>query len=350
MGIALLAPLILVAALLVAYAQATLAHSQNTGLIGWLTGKLASLPIIGGLSVKQVLKLDAWITNMLGRHFKQIEARGVAWMVALDSFTRRNAKAALSLGAPVWALAYWLTHVEIGRQAKARDAPIARKAAQGLAASQQALRIAENVAHAKPGTNVNVRVTRVEKVAMPHAEEWAWINNHWLGLKHAISLAAAGVLAPTLPRVKAPAVPWGLTPTRIRRILRGLGVPIGLAAFAVSMAAVFRVTPRCVTSGNIGRAMRGLCRAPTWLLDVFLLTSFEAFTVLDLCQFIAAEVKLAEWLQPLLMDFVDVDEWLIQNCGYQKAPDLTLTPLSLPAGRYGVTLNGPRDVALGLAA
>ena len=269
MGIALLAPLILVAALIVAYAQATLAHSQNTGLIGWLTGKLASLPILGGLSAKQVLKLDAWITNMLGRHFKQIEARGVAWMSALDSFTRRNAKAALSIGAPVWALAYWLTHVEIGRQAKAHDAPIARKASRGLAQSNQALRIAENVAHAKPGTRVNVRVTRIERVAMPHAEEWNWINNHWAGLKQAIALAAAGALAPTLPRVHVPSVPWGLTPTRIRRIIRGLGVPIGLSALAVSVAAILRVTPHCLRDGNIGKVARRLCGMPThWLNDV----------------------------------------------------------------------------------
>jgi len=343
-------PLLLILTAFVAYASATLQHSQSTGFVGWLTGKLASLPILGGLSVKQVLKLDRWMTSMIGRHFKQVEQYAVRWLSGLDQFTRRNAKAALSLGAPVWALAYWLVHTEIGRQAKAHDRPIAKTANHALAIGERLQ------AGAIPHKTTEViqkntkTVTRVERVVMPHAAEWEWINHHWQGLKHAISLAAAGVLAPTLPRVKPISWPWGLTPTAIRRRLHRVEGLLGVTGMAVAIAAVLRVTPRCLTSGNIGRAARGLCRAPTWLLDVLLLSSFEAFAVADMCSLIAAEVKLAEWFQPLLMDLVSVDEWLIQNCGYSKAPDLTLPALSFPNVRYGVTLNGERDYTLGLAA
>ena len=336
MVVPLLAPLILIAALLVAYAQATLTHSQNTGLVGWLTGKLASLPLVGGLSVKQILKLDAWVTNMLGKHFKQIEARGVAWMASLDSFTRRNAKAALSLGAPVWALAYWLVHTEIGRQAKAHDAPIAKTADHALAVATDARDRA--VGHkTTPVLRTQTKtVTKVEHVVMPHAEEWDWLTRHWGGLKKAISLAAVGALAPTLPRVHVPSAPWGLTPTRLRRMLRGLGVPIGVAAMAVAIAGVFRVTPRCVTNGNIGRAMRFLCRSPQWLLDALLLGTVEAFIATDLCEFAYLLRKAAEVEVPALMKLVSVEDALI-DCNGTEKPMLFLLPPADPTPLQGVS-------------
>ena len=336
MVVPLLAPLILVAALIVAYAQATLTHSQSTGLIGWLTGKLASLPIVGGLSVKQVLKLDAWVTNMLGRHFKQIEARGVAWMASLDMFTRRNAKAALSLAAPVWGLAYWLVHTEIGRQAKARDAPIARTADHALAVATDARDRA--VGHkTTPVTRTQTKtITKIEHVTMPHAEEWDWITHHWGGLVRAISLASAGALAPTLPQVKPIAWPRGLTPTAIRRRLGRVEKLLGVTAMAAAVAAVFRVTPECVTNGNIGRAMRFLCRSPKWLLDALLLGTVEAFIATDLCEFAYLLRKAAEAEVPALMELVSVENALIDCHGTAK-PKLFALPPATPTPLQGVS-------------
>ena len=100
---------------------------------------------------------------------------------------------------------------------------------------------------------------------------------------------------------------------------------------------------------NVSRLGRGICRMNPNLLRYLLGASFEAFAVLDLCALIKAEVALAEWFQPLMMELVDVDEWLIKNCGYTKAPDLTLPPLTLPAGSYGIALNAERDYLVGLA-
>ena len=336
MVVPLLAPLILIAALLVAYAQATLAHSQNTGLIGWLTGKLSSLPIIGGLSVKQVLKLDGWITNMLGRHFKQIEARGVAWMVSLDSFTRRNAKAALSVAAPVWALAYWLVHTEIGRQAKAHDAPIAKTADHALAVATDARDRAIGHKTTPVQRTTTTKVTKVERVVMPHAEEWDWITHHWGGLVRAISLAAAGALAPTLPQAKPIRWPWGLTPTAIRRRLHRLEGLLGVAGMAVAVAAVFRVTPRCVTNGNIGKLMRRICGMPAhWFNDLLgLLADF--YVLENLCDVLPWVEAAASSIAVPFVEGVTTITKANGGCLSKTAPAYPVPQLYLPSVTPGL--------------
>lgn len=329
---ALAIPLLLILTAFVAYAMATLQHSQSTGLVGWLTGKLADLPIIGGLSVKQILKLDQWMTSLIGRHFKQVERYAVRWLSLLAQFTRSNSKAALSLGAPVWALAYWLVHIEIGRQAKAHDKPIAKTANEALAVATDARSRAVGHKAAPIIVKQGARVTKVERVVMPHAEEWDWINSHWGGIKRAVALASVGALAPTLPRVKPLAWPYGLTPTSIRRRLHRVERLLGVGAMAVAVAAVFRVSAECVTNGNIGRLMRFFCRSPKWLLDLLILGAVEAFIVTDLCEFTWLLRKAAKAEVPALMELVSVENALL-NCHGDNSliafrlPDATPTPL-----------------------
>lgn len=326
----LLYPLLPLLALLVAYAMSQLQHSISTGWVSWLVGKFGNLPIWNSFSIEQVLKLDRWMTNLIGKHFKQVAAGGIRWIVALDTFTRRNAKAALSIGAPVWALAYWLVHTEIGRQAKAHDKPIAKTANEALAVATDARDRAVGHKTTPVVIKQGAQITKVERVAMPHAEEWAWINQHWHGLKNAVALAAAGALAPTLPRVKPLAWPWGLTPTGIRRRLHRIEGLLGVAGFAAVLAATLRVTPRCITDGNIGRAMRFLCRSPKWLLDLLLTGAVEAFVVTDLCEFSYLLQQATKAQVPALLELVSVEDALIGCHGAEKPMLFDLPPADIP--------------------
>src|ERR1700740_396878 len=78
-------PLILLLTALVALGSAALQHSASTGLVNWLSRVVGNVPIVGGiLSTKQILKLDGWILNLIGKHFKEVESAAVGWLAALD--------------------------------------------------------------------------------------------------------------------------------------------------------------------------------------------------------------------------------------------------------------------------
>ena len=331
--------------------MAVLQRPVSGGFVKWAANLLGNIPLFGGVSVDQILKLDRAITHQLGRAFNAVSKQGTGWLAAFAHYQ--------------WVVGYWslywpiallheikhLNHRTIPRAINARVKPLDRRIdiaeAEAKAAAAKAHGVTKYVV-ANPNTKV---INHIERVAMPHAKEWDWLHKHWKAVTAAVLGAAALPGSVAIPQAPSLPIPFGRTIKQLRRRLGKVEALLGVTGLAIALAHVFRLNGnwRCLTRGNIGRFMRGLCRAPTWLLDIFLLEAFTAFTILDLCGFIEAEVKLAEWFRPLLMKFVDVDEWLIQNCNYTKAPDLTLPPLSLPSGSYGVALNGPRDVALGLA-
>jgi hypothetical protein len=299
---------------------------------------IGNLPFLGGLDLKQIIKLDQWMTHYLGRHFQAVEKHAVNWLGGLDQASRRYAKAALSVAAPVWGLAYWLVHVEIGRQAKAHDKPIARNAAQAKAIAKRA-EAASVGAHAQAPTRTNTKtVTKVERVVMPHAEEWTWINHHWQGLKHAISLAAAGVLAPTLPRVKPLAWPRGLTPTAIRRRLGRVEALLGVTAFAAVMARVLRVTPRCLTDGNVGKVARRLCGLSARGLEDLLGFLVDAFLLVNICETITLMEQGLSLIDGPLNEWIGTADKMFVHCKYDLPPKLAPVRLSLPP-LSGLTLS-----------
>jgi len=325
-------PLLVIAAAFVAYAMAALQHSSSAGLVNWLSRVVGNIPIVGGVvSIKQILKLDQWMTHYIGKHFEQVEQKAVGWLVGLATVSRRQAQAALTLAAPVWGLAYWLVHTEIGRQARARDKPIAKQAAHADALARTAVADVADLARGRRVTIKQSQITKIEHVVMPHAAEWEWINSHWQGLKKAIALAAAGALAPTLPRVKPLAWPRGLTPTAIRRRLGRVEALLGVTAFAAVMAKVLGVTPRCLKpGGNVSKFARKLCGLDKWLVDLLLLGSVEAFVALDLCEFAYLLGEAAKLQRPALLELVNVEDALIGCHGSVKPPAYDLPAAALP--------------------
>jgi hypothetical protein len=166
---------------------------------------------------------------------------------------------------------------------------------------------------------------------MPHAEEWTWITNHWQGLKHAIALAAAGVLAPTLPRVKPLAWPWGLTPTAIRRRLHRVEGLLGVSAMAVAVAAVLRVSPRCLTDGNVGRVARRLCGMPTrWLDDVLGLIA-DFYILENLCDVLPWVEAAASAVAVPFVETVTTVAASNKGCLSKRAPSYRVPRLYLPS-------------------
>lgn len=327
-------PLIVLLTAFVALGTAALQHSTSTGIVNWLGRVVGNIPIVGGvLSLDNILKLDRWVLSLIGKQFGQVEKAAVGWLAALAQVSRRHSKAALGLAAPVWGLAYWLVHTEIGRQAHTRDVPIKKTADQAKAA---AIAARDDLYALKRGGRTTIKqseVTRIERVVMPHAKEWSWINEHWGGVKRAVALAAAGALAPTLPRVKPLAWPYGLTPTGIRRRLHRLEGLFGVTAAAALVASVFRVTPRCVTDGNIGRIMRKLCGlSPRALADLLGLLA-DALLLTNICRAITLLEDGLGVVQPEITAFItDLETWACY--GDNEAPPKLPEPvLNLPTLR-----------------
>lgn len=169
---------------------------------------------------------------------------------------------------------------------------------------------------------------------------------HGLSFKSALQAAelatlwaAFGALAGTigmpgrvgsLPHGIAIPKDWKIWRTKTNHRLAKVEAFAAAGVFAVLMANVFRVSPRCLRSGNIGKLMRHVCGAPSWLLDALLLGVVEAFVVSDLCGFSNLLIKQATAIRPALMELVDVEDALI-DCGDNEKPIVfKLPPASLP--------------------
>lgn len=332
MAAALAIPLLLVLTVYVAYALANLQHSQSAGFLGWLAHAAANLPLFGGFSAKQILKMDAYLTRALGKHFQAVERKGVQWLVGLKQYAGWMAASAVAPAAATWAFAWWMVHTEVPRLIHGRTKHIEQTATGADAKAEAAAKAAAGVAKSHPGKVTTKEVTKIERVAMPHAEEWAWINHHWKALTHAVT--HPGVIPGTLA-LPVPLRWFGLTKKQLRahtRRLARLEKLLGVGTFAAVLASTLGVSLRCVKpGGNLGRFARSVCGAPSWLIRFLVAGAIEAFILADLCDFSNLLIAQTERLRPSLMALVDVENALVGCRDFDSPRVFALAPVSLPA-------------------
>lgn len=324
-------PLLIILTAYVAYALANLQHSQSTGFLGWLASAAENLPIFGGFSAKQILKMDAYLTRALGSHFQQVERKAVAWLVGLKQYAGWMAAAAVAPAAAMWAFSWWMVHTEVPRLIRGRTKHIEQTATGADAKAEAAAKAAAGIAKSHPGKVTTKEVTQIQRVAMPHAEEWSWINHHWKALTHAVThpVAIPGVLGLPVP------LRWfGRTARQLRahnRRLARLEKLIGVGTFAAVLASTLGVSLRCARpGGNLGRLARAACGAPSWLLRFLVAGVVEAFILSDLCDFSDLLIVQTEKLRPSLMQLVNVENALVGCHDFDAPRVFTLPPVSLP--------------------
>lgn len=172
---------------------------------------------------------------------------------------------------------------------------------------------------------------KVPHVVIPGLGALDWLIHHRKALTHLLEHPAA--LAPAIPRphVAPIDVPFGRTIAQIKRRLRRVEALLGAGAFAIAMANVLGIpSARCLTRGPIGRLSRALCGLDSEALNLLLLGASEAFVVTDLCDFAYAMTKAAEAVRPALLEFVDVEEALVNCHGTDAPPALTVARQQLP--------------------
>lgn len=320
-------PLLIVLSALVAYALANLQHSQSTGFLGWLASAAENLPIFGGFSAKQILKMDAYLTNFLGKHFQQVERKAVGWLVGLKQYAGWMAASAVYPAVAMADFAVWLVRTEVPRLIHGNTKHIAQTAQHADATAQHAEGIAANTAKAHPGKVRPKDVTPLPRYALPHAEEWSWINHHWKALTTAVlnPVAIPGVLGLPVP------LRWfGLTKKQLRaynRRLTRLEGLIGVGALAVAIAGVLRVSPKCLTNGNIGKVARKLCGLGPRALEDLLGLLADALILSNICTVITLMEDGLSLIAEPLTTWLDGAAAQFIHCNYDLvAPD----PLDLP--------------------
>lgn len=319
-------------ALFVAIGMALTAKHFSNGFLNWMKNAIGNLPLVGGvLSLNQILKLDRWITNRLGKYAEAVESRGVSWMGALAHYVYVTGYWALYWPIGLYHEVSWLLDHAIPRRVHAETRPIDAKATRAEAEAKAAAGKAHTAATIINKSGTVKKVTTIQRVAMPHAREWEWLHEHWAAVRHAVLTTVA--VPTTIPGVVALPKPWGISAKQLRRYWRKIvnlttvGGAVGLVALALTSPKLGLGWLRCRNVGRVGRALCGLDKA---LLDLLLLGAVEAFIITDLCAFTDLLGKAAKAQVPGLMELVDVEDALVGCHGSEKPLLFNLPPADLP--------------------
>lgn len=269
---ALAIPFFILALVLVASGTPFIQHSHSHGFLKWFVNAVKFVGYKENWVLQQAVKLTKWVVHELGPIYEATYGRATTWISTLNHY--------------VYVVGYWslywpialkhevdhLRHKTIPSIVDSRTAPIKQTAEQAEADARAAAGQAHSrvSSPAKPGTVKDVTV--IKKVAMPHAQEWEWVHDHWKAAKAAILGATAAAIAVPVPG----GIPWRNPLDALRRAhgkrLKRVEALLGVAAFAVVLSRVLGVSVKCLKpSGNVGKTARRLCGLNAGLLDALLL-------------------------------------------------------------------------------
>ena len=325
-------PLIVLLALFVSMGMATLQRNVSGGFIQWASSAFRKIPLFGGFTIDQIVKMDRFVTHQLGRAFNAVESQGVKWLTDLSHY--QDVVGYWSLYWPVGlyhAVHRLLTH-SIPRAVTARTAPLARQ----VDAAEAQAKAAAGIAHALPRTvkahDRTQAVTQIETVAMPHAGEWNWIHDHFDTLKKSVAAAAAGAIGLALPHAPSLPVPWGLTARQLRRRLGRAEALLGVTAFAAVLASTLGVSARCLRpTGPLSRVSRRLCGLSSGALNDLLGLLVDALIVVDVCEVITLLNEGLTVIEGPLADLTGVAGAALCHGDYSEPPAMPSVQLYLPS-------------------
>ena len=245
----------------------------------------------------------------------------IGWMVNLALYSATTLEHAF----------HWLVHVYIPgraswaasvlfppaliakliRSAIAKELPHVGKIAKGAAATATTLVYT-------PVKVFGRRLSKAEKRIAALAAAIAALGGHVIHPGHTLSLPKSW---------------YGLTKrlARLERRMHRAEGWLAAGALAVAVANMTGTTFKCWRGqGNIARLLRHVCGFPKWIIDLLVLGTVEAFIASDLCQFSNLLIAQTKLIQPVLMDFVDVENALVKCSGVSDLYPLDLPPLSLP--------------------
>jgi hypothetical protein len=303
--------------LFTAIGLATNARPAAGGLWNWLIQTFKAAAFFGAVFQQKVVQLAQEIANRLGIHAAALEGKGTSWIAALNHYSYVTGYWSLLWPVRLTQFFYHLVTHTIPRQVNSRTAPIARTAAAAEAQAKAATGVAHSTARVLPHKADVVPVTRIERVAMPHAGEWDWIHKHYKTLQGIVLGVATAGIAGTLPH--APTIPlkWPLNFKWTHKRLHRLELLLGVAGFAGILASVMGVTANCLKpTGPIGKTARRLCGLPTRALEDLLAVLVDLYALEHICDLITLMNEALGLVQPEIEGFISGAETMFVHCGY----------------------------------
>lgn len=305
-------PLIVLLALFVSMGMATLQRSVSGGFIAWAANAMRKVPLFGGFTTDQIIKMDRYITHQLGRAANAVTHQGIKWLLDLAHYQE-----VVGYWSLYWPIALYhevqkLLHHDIPTAVDARTKPLAKKVADAQAAAKAASFAANDAHHFAKATDRTKDVTRIERVAMPHAGEWDWIHDHFNTLKKAVAGAVAGAAGAVLPHAPALPNPFADIRKKLGSLRKDLVYWTTATGAAVLVArALGGVTAKCVKKGNIGKAARAFCGLDSLIANAILADLAIMTGTLSLVEF-AKQLQRAE---PLIATSL---AYLVDDIGMAK--------------------------------
>lgn len=259
-------PLIVLIAVLFSLGAAATARSTSGAFTSFIPGWLKKAALFAIPIAQAAVDLSRFIASKLGIHYGAIVHHAVRWFSELAHYVDVVGYWSLFWPVELYNFAERLIYHEIPTAIKARTA--------GLAAAIAALKarvghLAHDVAripHTLKGVTHLKELTRIERVALPHAAEWDWIHDHFNLLRRALEAAAAAAAGIALPHFPALPIPWRTDIKALKRRLTKVEGLLGVTALAIAMSRVLGVSSKCLRSGNVGKMARALCGLPS---DIF---------------------------------------------------------------------------------
>jgi hypothetical protein len=325
MALVVVVPVIILLYFIFVLGTATISRQLSAGVTAWLkdAGRVAGFVL--GPTVTLTLKLTRWITNQVGEVFSDAERLAVAWFSGLYQWAALAIGQALSWPVYLFKLQWWIVNHAIPNAIRA--------ALRGVHGS------VDYVTKVLPKVERTIvkfpKLTKAQILAavLGVLPGYLVVNGKIRALIRHLVHAAVGALPapwafPHFRRTWKEMLDWrNATAKRLRR----LELLLGASGLALAVAKMTATKFECWRpNGNIWRTLRHICGLPTWLIDFLLLGTVEAFIASDLCAFSNLLVKQAQLMQPVLLEFVDVENALVKCSGVKDLYPLELPALSLP--------------------
>ncbi len=331
----LLAPLTAYLACLVALGIILVTHQLVSALFGVAKGivnqTVGRIPWIGGKISGSIHHIEQRVNNYLSQATNALEG-------AVSSSWHALAAATAHLGYTIAHLARATGHLAwyvLDKYSIAGLAANMIRALHLIRHLQQLYHSISRVVHTattviyKPTSIIYRTAVRVNTKGLE--AEFDAFRDAVLPRLRAVEHAAARAVEGALPWAVPLTVPFGLTPTAIRRWLRRHERLLGANALTAAVAfALARFGATWIRCGNWNKVGKSVCALPAHLIEELFSGAIEAFVVSDLCDFIAAVSAAAHAFQPILLDFVDVEDALIGCHGATKPPALPLREAAPP--------------------
>lgn len=230
----------------------------------WLNPIIFKIPIIGPALEKLIVNGASWLANRLGKAFLDVSGKVINWFGALAHYVQMVSNLSLTWPIKLVEALRWLLGTEIPRLVHALPSSVTRLVHDALKIVGALERQASSLVAHLPGTVGKLAKAVLIGALAPFLLPLHWLQKEWRLIAKAAA-HAGGIAVPWIwvPRLRRDVINLRKELTKVRGLL-------GVTGFAIVMARVLRVTPKCLKDGNIGKAARGLCGIPSDLFGLLI--------------------------------------------------------------------------------